>query len=106
MVQEFTRNTNLLKSKGVEYLTYMSHFILAMQASQVYFATYPTLRRNMNDWLAVCQIKARSIVEVSDSNICLPFDVLALQEDVCQQHGIDMELDDQHPSLNDVNGNQ
>ena len=42
-------------------------FILAMQAAQVYFASYPTLKRNVNDCLAVCKIKARGIVEVPKS---------------------------------------
>lgn len=79
-------------------------FILAVQASQVFFATYPTLKRNMNEWLVVCKIKARSIVEVSNLNTCLHSDEIALQEDVSEQHGIDSVFDDLHPSLNDVNG--
>jgi len=37
---------------------------MVVQASQVYFETYPSVKRTQNDWLAVCQIKARSIVDV------------------------------------------
>ena len=74
-----------------------------MQAAQVYFASYPTLKRNVNDWLAICKIKARGIVEVPKSNACLPSDMMAFQEDVSDQHGIDAALDDRHQSLNDEN---
>ena len=79
-------------------------FILAMQAAQVYFATYPTLKRNVNDWLAVCKIKTRSIVEIPSSNACMPSDMIAFQEDVSNQHGIDAEIDDRHQFINDENG--
>ena len=79
-------------------------FILAVQSAQVYFASYPTLKRNVNDWLAVCKIKARGIVEVPKSNACLSSDMMAFQEDVSDQHGIDAALDDRHQSLNDENG--
>ena len=75
-------------------------FILVVQAAQVYFASYPTLKRNVNDWLAVCKIKARGIVEVPKSNAS---DMMAFQEDVSDQHGIDAALDDRHQSLNDEN---
>ena len=78
-------------------------FILVVQAAQMYFASYPTLKRNVNDWLAVCKIKARGIVEVPKSNACLPSDMMAFQEDVSDQHGIDAALDDRHQSLNDEN---
>lgn len=89
--------------RGREFNRY-EPFIFAVQAEQVYFASYPTLKRNATDWLAVCKIKARSIMEVSDSNACMPSDVMAFQEDVCDQHGINTETDDRHQSLNDVNG--
>ena len=52
-------------------------FILVVQAAQVYFASYPTLKRNVNDWLVVCKIKVRGIVEVPKSNACLPSDMMA-----------------------------
>ena len=79
-------------------------FILVVQVAQVYFASYPTLKRNVNDWLAVCKIKARGIVKVPKLNACLPSDMMAFQEDVSDQHGIDAALDDKHQSLNDENG--
>ena len=70
----------------------------------MYFASYPTLKRNVNDWLAVCKIKVRGIVEVPKSNACLPSDIMTFQEDVNNQHGIDAALDDRHQSLNNENG--
>ena len=79
-------------------------FILIVQATQVYFASYPTLKINVNDWLVVCKIKARGIMEVPKSNACLPSDMMAFQEDVSDQHGIDAALDDRHQYLNDENG--
>ena len=70
----------------------------------MYFASYSTLKRNVNDWLLVCKIKARGIVEVPKSNACLLYDMMAFQEDVANQHGIDAALDDRHQYLNDENG--
>ena len=58
----------------------------------------------MNDWLAICIIKARGIVKVPKSNVCLPSDMMAFQENVSNQHGINAALDDKHQSLNDENG--
>lgn len=34
-------------------------FVLAMQATQVCFIPYPSRRKNMSDWLAVCKAKPR-----------------------------------------------
>lgn len=42
-------------------------FVLALQASQVYYSTYPTIARSKPDWWAVCKIKPRSNVEVPKS---------------------------------------
>ena len=42
-------------------------------------------------------------MEVPKSNACLPSDMMAFQEDVSDQHGIDATLDDRHQSLNDEN---
>lgn len=40
-------------------------FIMAVQATQVYLETYPTLKGTTDEWLAVCNIKARYVVEIS-----------------------------------------
>nr|GMC47958.1 uncharacterized protein LOC109179592 [Ipomoea batatas] len=44
-------------------------FVLTMQAAQVYYCTYPSLRRDKLDWWPVCKIKSRSNVEVPESSI-------------------------------------
>ena len=41
-------------------------FILAMQASQVVFLPYPSLRRTNSNWVSVCKIKPRWIVDTTD----------------------------------------
>ena len=66
-------------------------FIMAVQASQVYFETYPSVKRTHNDWLAICQIKARSIVDVPNI-VEKPHTLndLAFQEDNSQMHEIDI----------------
>lgn len=38
-------------------------FILASQAEQVYFAEYPMKRKDRADWMAVCKIRARSMID-------------------------------------------
>ena len=82
-------------------------FIFAEQASQVYFISYPSLRRDSTDWLAVCKIKARSVVEVAevaDMNV-LPSDVMPFQEDVIEQREIHhVDIDHIPQTLNDANG--
>ena len=98
------RQYKLVDVKSGRVFNKYEPFIIVVQATQVYFASYPTLKRNVNDWLAVCKIKARGIVEVPKSNACLPSDMMAFQEDVSDQHGIDATLDDRHQSLNKENG--
>ena len=38
-------------------------FILAQQGIQVYYASYPSLKRDKTDWQAVCKTKARKKIE-------------------------------------------
>ncbi|XP_074557058.1 uncharacterized protein LOC141813050 [Curcuma longa] len=38
-------------------------FVLAQQAIQVFYASYPSLKRDKIDWWAVCKTKARSKIE-------------------------------------------
>lgn len=49
-------------------------FVLAKQATQVYFCAYPSKDLSKKDWWAVCNIKSRPSVEVPDiSAIPQPF---------------------------------
>ncbi|KAL0416858.1 UNVERIFIED_CONTAM: hypothetical protein Slati_3517700 [Sesamum latifolium] len=40
-------------------------FLLAQQAVQVYYTEYPSMKRDKVDWMAVCKIKARRVVDDS-----------------------------------------
>ena len=41
-------------------------FILTMQVCQVYYVPYPSLRRSQMDWIAMCKIKVRAVVEMPE----------------------------------------
>ncbi|XP_039135719.1 uncharacterized protein LOC120273141 [Dioscorea cayenensis subsp. rotundata] len=71
-------------------------FILAEQALQVYYAPYPSMKRDKVDWWVVCRIKSRSVIEIPITNF--PF-----QDDEVEVHSIDM-IDDAIIPLNDSNG--
>ena len=43
-------------------------FILAAQAHQVYFCTYPSKRRDKINWVAVCKVTARSDVDFLETS--------------------------------------
>ncbi|OIT29979.1 hypothetical protein A4A49_45104 [Nicotiana attenuata] len=43
-------------------------FVLEMQAAQVYYTTYPSLRRDKSEWWAVCKVKARGLVDMPPSS--------------------------------------
>ncbi len=40
-------------------------FVLASQASQVYYLSYPSLRQNMKDWRAVCKVRSKQFEETA-----------------------------------------
>ncbi|XP_059306394.1 uncharacterized protein LOC132057810 [Lycium ferocissimum] len=80
-------------------------FIMAVQATQVYLETYPSLKRTVNEWLAVCKIKSHSVVEVP--NIAEQPHTLndpAFQEDGSQVHEIDINVDETPHTLNSPYG--
>ena len=68
---------------------------------QVYYASYPSTRKNMVNWWAVCKIKARAIVEVAETSTTLLSNAGAFQEDVIENHHIDIEADKEPQSLVD-----
>ena len=76
-------------------------FILAEQAMQVYYASYPSTRKNMCNWWAVCKIKARGVVEVAETSKILLSNAGAFQEDVIENHCIDITTDKEPQSLVD-----
>jgi hypothetical protein len=60
-------------------------FVLAQQAQPVYFATYPGIRRPKSDWMAVCKIKARYVIDA-------PIVDRAYQEDVDNSAAMSISL--------------
>ena len=55
----------------------------------------------MLNWSAVCKIKARAVVEVAETSTMLISNAGAFQEDVTQNHHIDIETDQEPQSLID-----
>lgn len=71
-------------------------FVLASQSLQVYYAPYPSLRRDKVDWWSVCKVKPRSIIDLSTEN-------MAFQDDEVEAHSIDV-VDQLTTPLNDPSG--
>ncbi|KAM3265644.1 hypothetical protein P3L10_002638 [Capsicum annuum] len=81
-------------------------FILAMQATQVCYVSYPSKKKDKDDWVAVLKIKPRNVFELPDEKIetavelNIPFHV----EEV-QVYEIDMNVaTDESIHLHDANG--
>ncbi|GJZ61736.1 hypothetical protein Tco_0617873 [Tanacetum coccineum] len=63
-------------------------FILASQSSQVYYTSYPSLRRDKVDWWVVSKAKPRSFIDLPDDN-------MAFQDDEVNTHSFDdVDTDD------------
>ena len=87
-------------------------FILTMQVAQVYYVPYSRLRKDKSDWLAVCKVKARPVIDVLatvdktvTTNIAFQEDELVNQMLVAKQH-IDAQrsIDESSLLLNDADG--
>ena len=80
-------------------------FVLAQQATHVYYCPYPSLRRDRADWWVVNKIKARSIMEIPQSSRIIhpPPKAQPFQEDDMQFHAIEVAFDEPM-SLVDSNG--
>jgi hypothetical protein len=78
-------------------------FVLASQADQVYYCSYPSLKQDKVDWWAACKIKARSNVEFIE-----PLPEQSFQEDVVHTRNSiplldnDFQLIDPNPNDIDV----
>ncbi|KAK1401065.1 hypothetical protein POM88_000670 [Heracleum sosnowskyi] len=72
-----------------------------MQAMQVYFRNYPSLKRDKIDWLVACKVKARPLVEmpqITESRDCDAF------QDDAPEH-LNMIITNDIPTrLNDFKG--
>ena len=87
-------------------------FILTMQVAQVYYVPYSSLRKDKSDWLAVCKVKARPVIDVPTAVDKTVTTSIAFQEDelvnqmlVAKQH-IDAQrsIDESSLLLNDSDG--
>ena len=56
-------------------------FILAMQAAQIYYIPYPSLRKDKSDWLVVYKFKARPVIDVPAAVDKIVTTNIAFQED-------------------------
>ena len=79
-------------------------FVLAQQATQVYYCPYPSLRCDRANWWVVNKIKARAIVEIPQSSgiIHPPPEGQPFREDDMQFHAIEV-VSDEPMSLVDPN---
>lgn len=70
-------------------------FILAMQAHQVYFLPYPSLRRQRHEWLAVCKLQPKFVDEGNIITNTEQVDTtdMAFQDDEPNQCLVDEDLD-------------
>ncbi|KAJ8773690.1 hypothetical protein K2173_006340 [Erythroxylum novogranatense] len=57
------RQYNLVKINNRRRLRQFEPFVLAVQAKQVCYIPFPSLRRDKADWLAVCKVKPRGVYE-------------------------------------------
>ncbi|KAK1394088.1 hypothetical protein POM88_013144 [Heracleum sosnowskyi] len=71
-----------------------------MQAMQVYFCTYPSIKRDKVDWLVVYKVKARPLVELPQ----IPISHQELFQDDSPTHLHDISTDDIPTHLDDESG--
>ncbi|KAK1400906.1 hypothetical protein POM88_000511 [Heracleum sosnowskyi] len=71
-----------------------------MQAMQVYFCNYPSLKRDKVDWLVVCKVKARSLIELPQ----IPMSYQEPFQDDIPTHINDISTEDIPTHLNDESG--
>ena len=83
---------NLVEINQRRRLANFEPFVLAMQATQVYYLPFPTLRRDKMDWLAVCKVKPRSIFEMKAARQNKRIESEAFQEEEVEGHEINENL--------------
>ncbi|KAK1394074.1 hypothetical protein POM88_013130 [Heracleum sosnowskyi] len=91
---------NIIEVNKKKRLSVYEPFVLAMQAMQVYFCTYPSLKRDKVDWLVVCKVKARPLVELPQ----IPISHQESFQDDIPTHLHDISTDDIPTHLDDESG--
>ena len=93
---------NIVEVNQKKKLNLYEPFILAMQAVQVYFCNYPSLKRDKRDWLVVCKIKARPFIELPS----LPESRQDAFQDDTSEHSNFISSEDIPTHLNDEEGGE
>ena len=83
---------NLVEINQRRRLANFEPFVLAMQATQVYYLPFPSLRRDKMDWLAVCKVKPRGIFEMKAARQDKRIESEAFQEEEVEGHEINENL--------------
>ena len=83
---------NLVKINQRRRLANFEPFVLAMQATQVYYLPFPSLRLDKMDWLAVCKVKPRGIFEMKSARQEKRIESEAFQEEEVEGHEINENL--------------
>ncbi|XP_043807342.1 uncharacterized protein LOC122721981 [Manihot esculenta] len=78
-------------------------FVLGVQAIQVIYTSYPSLRRDKIEWWAAVKVKARSMIQLPTQENTQP-DEEPFQQDEMEHTAIVIEIDDSTQQLNDPTG--
>ncbi|KAK1403710.1 hypothetical protein POM88_003315 [Heracleum sosnowskyi] len=92
---------NIVEVNQIKLLNVYEPFVLAMQTTQVFFCNYPSLRRDKVDWLVVCKVKARPLVELPQISESRNQD--AYQDDFPEHLDV-IRTDDIPTHLDDIEG--
>ncbi|KAK4737308.1 hypothetical protein R3W88_001005 [Solanum pinnatisectum] len=69
------------------------HFILAMQATQVCYVSYPNKKKEKDDWVAVLKVEPRNLIELADEEVETTSELnVPFQVDEVEVHEIDMTI--------------
>ncbi|KAK1378582.1 hypothetical protein POM88_025326 [Heracleum sosnowskyi] len=91
---------NIVEVHRRKRLSVYEPFVLAMKATQVYFSSYPSLRRDKVYWLVVSKVKARPLVDLPQ----VPESHREAFQDVVPEHLNMINTYDILTHLNDVEG--
>lgn len=94
-------NYNLVQVNANKRFKKFEPFIFAVQAGQVFYITYPTRRRRSSEWLAVCRMKPRSTIELSNTIRSQNHD--PFQNEEVEAHSVDSHIQSTSQLLVDVN---
>ena len=83
-------------------------FVLTMQAAQVCFYSYPSLREDKVDWWVISKIKPRGVVVMpgSFSKTTYVQELPPFQEELIEIHNVEITEEDQQRTLNDPIGDR